>query len=191
MIVFVLFFILSFFIGWLIYALPATLSIAGGTRPGIENITIDEAVKKLRQTKLSGWELIEESKKMVTSRMRYCRRNSFDSFKKAFRRGYGYCQQQAFALKYILAMLGFRAKVVHAYRNKFPDGNISGHAWIKVDYGNTEKYIDASDVNASTGHINFIPLTKIKEYTGLFRFFAGWGSIGVNAYRYYRFGRDH
>ena len=191
MIVIILLSIAALFIFWIVYSLSATFSLPHGIRSRIEKMTIEEAVKKLRKSKLVGSDLIEQAKKMVTSRMQYCRRNSFDSYKKAFRRGYGYCQQQAFALKYVLTRLGFTAKVVHAYRNKFPDGKVSGHAWVKVVYENTEKDIDASDVDSAIDEINFIPLTKVKAYNAWFRFFAGWGSTGVNAWRYYKFGKDH
>jgi transglutaminase-like putative cysteine protease len=181
---------LTLFVGWMIFALPATWSLGNGIRPGLEPLTLDEAVEALRQRGLTGATLIEEARKLVITRMQYCRRNSFDTTRTAFRRGYGYCQQQAFALAYILQRFGFEAKVVHAFRNRFPDGSGGGHAWVRLRFDGITKDIDATHVDVGSDILTFTPLTKVRDYSTLFRYFAGWGSIGVNAYRYYRTGKD-
>ena len=176
------------FVCWMIFAIPAAISLPHGIRDGLDDITIDEAVQMLKEKNITGYFLIEEARKLIVTRMQYCRRNSFDRYKTAFRRGHGYCHQQAFALCYILNHLGFDAKVVHAFRNKFPDGRVTGHAWIRVSYNGITKDIDATDVDLTTEKLTFKSLTKVKEYSTLFRYFAGWGSIGVNAWRYYKTG---
>jgi hypothetical protein len=48
-----------------LYALPATLSLPPGRRPGLEPLTILEAAWKLKATGRSGLELIEEAHALV------------------------------------------------------------------------------------------------------------------------------
>jgi hypothetical protein len=183
--------LLVFIAGWMIYSLPATLSLQRGIRPGIDKTTIEEAVKMLKASGNTGTELIKAARSVTITRMQYCRRNSFDSYKTAFERGYGYCQQQAHALKYILTQLGFNAWVVYANRNRFADGHAGGHAWVRIFYDGTQKDIDATYDDPVSDKITFTPLTKVKRYTPLFRLLAGWGSIAINASRYYLTGKDH
>jgi transglutaminase-like putative cysteine protease len=116
------------------YALPATLSLPRGRRPGIGTLTIPQAAQHLRESTKTGWDLVEAARVLVAQRMQYCRRNSFDSAAKAFERGYGYCVQHAYALTHLLAQLGFEAKVVQAFRNRFPDGDVTSHASIYYPY---------------------------------------------------------
>lgn len=134
---------------------------------------------------------MEAARGLVAVRMQYCRRNSFDPAPKAFERGYGYCQQQAFALAAILAELGFQAKVVQAFKNKFPNGSMGGHAWVRVTLGDERRHIDSLHFDAQAGKIDFKSLTKIQDYSPLERVFFGWGSAAVNAHRYYVTGKDH
>ena len=86
------------FILYTIYAIPAMISLPSGIRPGLSELSIREATDLLDDTNLEGLDLIEEARLLVKERMVYCRRNSYDSYHKAFIRGYGFCQQQAFAL---------------------------------------------------------------------------------------------
>ncbi|MEJ2150041.1 MAG: hypothetical protein P8Z40_11225 [Chloroflexota bacterium] len=37
----------------------------------------------------------------------------------------------------------------------------------------------------------FTPLSPVRGYSPAFRALAGWGSMAVNAYRYYRTGKDY
>lgn len=177
-------------VGVPLFALPATLSLGWKMRPGLKDQTISQAAQRLIGTGKTGWELVEAARKLVNDRMQYSRRNSFDPAAKAFERGYGYCQQQAYALVGLLTRLGFDAKVVGAFRNKFPDGRILGHAWVRVTYAGDSRNIDSLHYNDQTSEITFTPLSKIFDYTPLFRLLAGWGSTSVNAYRYYVTGKD-
>lgn len=173
-----------------LYGIPAMLTLPSGIRPGINDLTIEQAVDSLKSKNVPDLELIQEARRMVATRMQYCRRNSYDTYKTSFRRGYGYCVQQAYALQYLLTELGFDAKVVQATRNRFENGKVGGHAWVRVRYNNTLIQIDPTDKNLQNEGLTFIPLSKVTEFGYLFRALTFWGSAGVNAHRYYTTGRD-
>lgn len=182
--------VLVIFFGGSLYTLPAVISLPGGRRDGIPLLSISQAVEDLRETGGSGWDLVEAARALVEERMQYCRRNSFNHASRAFERGYGYCQQQAHALTAVLVRLGFDAKVVHAFRNRFPDGSVGGHAWVRVNMDSQARQVDSIHYDVERCAIDFTPLTKVWEYTPVFRLFAGWGCAVVNAHRYYRTGVD-
>jgi len=169
-----------------VYALPAIISLPSGIRPGLQELTIDEAVDSLKETGLRDMQLVESARKLVAQRMEYCRRNSYDSFDKAFRRGYGFCQQQAFALASILQKLGYSASPVQAYRTQFPDGNIGGHAWVSVHFNGGEYYIDPVYYDEENKEFTCIPRSEITGFSPFFRLLSGWGAATINAHRYYR-----
>jgi transglutaminase-like putative cysteine protease len=177
-------------IGLPLYALPATLSLPPGPRQGIEKLTLAEAAKQLLIAGKSGAVLVEAARALVADRMQYCRRNSFDSPARAFQRGYGYCTQQAYALADLLARLGIEAKVVHAFRNRFPDGMVGGHAWVRVTVDGEERDIDSLFYDVETGELTFTPLSSVQKHSRLFKRVTMWGEAAVNAHRYYRTGKD-
>jgi len=168
------------------YAIPATLSLPRGRRTGLVSLTLSQAADQLKASQKQGPELVEAARQLVGERMRYCRRNSFDACARAFERGYGYCQQSAFALATLLKMMGIEAYVVSATRNRFANGKISGHAWVETTVNGRTFFIDPRHYAPATGEILFTPLSKIFHVTPVIRSFAGWGSIAVNASRYYR-----
>ena len=172
------------------YALPATLSLAVGRRPGIEAMTLEEAAVRLAVTGKTGWDLVEAARALTADRMQYCRRNSFDSPARAFQRGYGYCVQQAHALVDLLTRLRLEAKVVQAFRNRFPDGTVGGHAWVRVTVNGEERDIDLLFYHTETGALTFTSLTKVTNHTPLFKLVTQWGEAAVNAHRYYCTGKD-
>jgi hypothetical protein len=180
----------AIFIGPALYALPAVLSLPKGRRPGIEPLTLGEAAKLLEATGESGETLVEAARTLVSQRMQYCRRNSFDTPARAFQRGYGYCVQQAYALAELLRRLGFEAKVVHALQNRFPDGEVGGHAWVRVRLGGKEQDIDSMFYNAETGKLTFSSLSTVLNHTLPFKLLTVGGEAAVNAHRYYRTGKD-
>ncbi len=182
-------FVLLIIAGVIVYALPATFSLPRGQRPGVEPLTLEQAAEQLRRSGATGWDLVEQARRLVGERMAYCRRNSFDWAPRAFSRGYGYCQQRAYALKELLERLGFRAEVVQSVRTRFPDG-VGGHAWIRVWHEGESRDIDPEHMDPQTGQLLFTPLSPVTAYTGFFRILAGWGSTAVNAHRYYRTGKD-
>jgi transglutaminase-like putative cysteine protease len=173
-----------------LYALPATFSLPRGRCPGVEELTLVEAKRRLEAIGKTGTALVEAARALVADRMQYCRRNSFDSPARAFQRGYGYCTQQAYALADLLARLGFEAKVVHAFRNRFPDGKVSGHAWVRVTMDGEEQDIDSLFYDSETGQLTFTSLTKVLDHTPLFKAVTQWGEAALNAHRYYRTGKD-
>ncbi len=178
-------------IGVPLFAVPATLTLPAGQRQGVEPLTIGEAARQLQHSGARGWALVESARSLVAERMQYSRRNSFDSAGRAFSRGYGYCTQMAFALAVLLRDLGFEARVVQAFRNRFPDGNDGAHAWVSVAYGGQTRYIDSLFWEAGRSQIDFEILSEVTEIGPLFKIFAYWGGTGVNAYRYYKTGVDH
>lgn len=177
--------------GSVLYVLPATLSLPRGCRPGLEDLTIEEAAVWLRRSGAAGWDLVEAARRLVGERMAYCRRNGLDSYRRAFRRGYGYCEQSAFALAALLQQLGYDARPVHCERNLFPDRDSpTGHAWVRVFYDGQMREIDPKHQDLETGDFHFEPLDEAREYSLAFRLVARWGSAIANAYRYYRTGSD-
>ena len=177
--------------GPLLYVLPASLSLPRGRRPGLEDLTLDQAAVQLRQSGAEGWSIVEQARLLVGERMAYCRRNGFDSYNKAFRRGYGYCEQSALALAHLLRLLGFDARPVHSERNRFPGRDTpTGHAWVRVFYSGEGRDVDPHYQNPATGEVLFEPGEDVREYSPAFRIIARWGSPIANAHRYYRTGSD-
>jgi transglutaminase-like putative cysteine protease len=174
----------------LVYARPATLSLGAGRRPGLRPLTLAQAAERLRQTGASGWDLVEAARALVAERMQYSRRNSFDTPARAFERGYGYCLQHAYALADLLTRLGFQAQVVQAFRNRFPDGHVSGHAWVRVTLHGETRHIDSLFYDAQSNKKLSTPLSPVLDVTPAFGLLAAWGSIAVNAHRYYVSGKD-
>jgi len=173
-----------------LYALPATLTLQPGQRPGTKKLTLNEAAKQLRASGVNGWELVEQARSLVSMRMVYSRRNSFDTPGKAFERGYGYCMQHAYALSYLLKELGFETEVVQAFKNEFSDGKVTSHAWVSVKYGGEVRHIDSLFYDEAESRLDFTPLSEITTIPAAFKIFTFWGAPAVNAYRYYLTGKD-
>lgn len=182
--------IIVILIGVPLYAVPATLSLLPGPRPGVEQLTIEQASQKLKETGMTDWELVEAARALVAERMKYSRRNSFDPAGKAFERGYGYCLQYAYALTSILTKLGFEAKVVHAFQNRFPDGEVTAHAWVSVTVDDESHYIDSLFYDEQAGELDFNPLSEVLDISPTFKLIAFWGCTATNAHRYYVSGKD-
>ena len=181
---------LAFFAGVPLYAMPATLTLPIGQRPGIKPMNINEAARFLKAGGKSGWELVEAARSLVAERMAYSRRNSFDSPDRAFERGYGYCMQHAYALSYLLEELGFEAHAVQAFKNEFSNGMITSHAWVSVKVDGDIRYIDSLFYNEQEGKLDFTPLSPVTNIPTPFKFFTFWGGPAVNAHRYYLTGKD-
>lgn len=182
--------LLTMFVAVPAYALPAMLSLSPGQRSGLEPLTISQAAMELRATGLAGKDLVEAARALVAERMAYCRRNSYDNHEKAFERGYGYCSQMADALADLLTRLGFEAEVVHAFQNRFPDGTVSSHAWVQVTVEQETYYVDSLFYDAETRRLTFTPLSEVVPVPPLLKTMESWGAAAVNAYRYYRTGKD-
>ncbi len=109
---------------------------------------------------------------------------------RAFERGYGYCTQHAFALLDLLTRLGFEGKVVQAFRNRFPDGSVTSHAWVSVTVDGKTRFIDPLFYDEEVGEIDFVPLSAITDFPPAFKIFAWWGGTAINAHRFYVTGKD-
>jgi transglutaminase-like putative cysteine protease len=177
-------------VGLPLYALPATLSLPRGRRPGLPPLTLAEAADQLRASGKTGWELVEAARALVGERMAYCRRNSFDCYPRAFARGYGYCVQHAEALYDLLARLGFQSEMVHALRCRFPHGKVASHAWVQVTLADETRPVDPIFYWATSREISFVPLSPIAPLSPLIRLLSYWASPAVNAHRFYRTGKD-
>lgn len=183
-------FVLIVALGFPLYALPATLSLPRGQRPGVEPLTISQAADKLKASDAEGMTLIEAARTLVEERMAYSRRNSFDSYARAFSRGYGYCVQHSYALADLLRRIGFDARVVQAFRNRFPDGHVSSHSWVRVVVNGKTHDIDSIFYDADARAITFVPLSDVTGIPPLFKVATYWGATAVNAHRYYISGKD-
>jgi transglutaminase-like putative cysteine protease len=170
-------------VGLPLYALPATLLLPVGPRPGIQELTLIEAARQLWGTGKNDADLAEAARALVAERMQYCRRNSFDSPPRAFQRGYGYCTQQAYALTELLTQLGIEARPVYAFRNRFPDGKVGGHTWVRITLDGSERDIDLTFYDADSGQLTFTPLSTVRRHTLLFKWATKWGEAAVNAHR--------
>jgi len=177
-------------LGLALYALPAMFTLSKGMRPRLEPMDLSQAAQRLLDTGKTGWDLVEAARALVADRMQYSRRNSFDRDGKAFERGYGFCTQQAYALVDLLRMLGFDANPVHAFRNQFPDGGSGGHTWVRVSLNGERKYVDSIFYDAESREITFRPMTRVYNHTPSFKRLTRSGEAALNAYRYYRTGKD-
>ncbi len=173
-----------------LYGLPAALSLPRGQRPGVARLTLPQAARQLRDSGQTGWALIEAARALVGQRMQYCRRNSYDSAARAFERGYGYCVQHAYALADLLTRLGFEARVVQAFKNRFADGEVTSHAWVSVTIDGKTRDIDPLFWDEGTGQPTFTPLSRVTGISPAFKAFTWWGAPAINAHRYYRTGKD-
>ena len=177
-------------VGVPLYAIPATLTLPAGPRSGIAELSIEQAANQLISTGKTDWSLVEAARALVAERMQYSRRNSFDTPERAFERGYGYCTQHAYALTSLLTELGFEAKVVQAFQNRFPSGKITAHAWVRVNLNNETRYIDSLFYDQRAGELDFTPLSEVTDISPAFKLLAYWGATGINAHRYYLSGKD-
>jgi hypothetical protein len=174
----------------LLFTLPAVISIKRGIRPGLQDMSLEDLVVQLEHSGVSGWTLVEEARIIVGARMAYCRRNNWEHYKTAFHRGYGFCQQKAYALDAVLRKLGFESRPVQAFRSRFSDGHVSGHAWVEVLFEGEKKWVDPQFQEPMLGKLLFEPITRVTGLNRFFRLFSGWGSAAVNAMAYYISGLD-
>lgn len=125
--------------------------------------------------------------------MEYCYTNSFDFPSVAFRKGRGYCWQQAKALHRILRGLGFRSRLVFAIRNRFPAATqqglpvperVSGHVWCRVAIEGTEKDVCPGSPANTPGTLDFVPLGRVKRWNAPLAFLCYFASAHTNRVRY-------
>ena len=152
-------------------------------------MTLEEAIKICKKTNLSGWDLVEFAQCLVNKNMTYSYNNSFDMPLKAFKRGKGYCWQQAKVLQKILCALDFNCNLVYAIKNNIPEKqfegikvkeHISGHVWCRVNINNVEKDICPGNNNNKPGKVHFTPISNVKKWNAFIGFWSYWASAYVN-----------
>lgn len=155
-------------------------------------MTITEAIAQCRDTGLVGWPLTEYAQKLVAANMTYSYSNSYDMPDVAFEKGRGYCWHQASALNVILFGLGINSRLVHAFRNQFPEKVfegvtlapfVSGHVWCRVIINGEEKDVCPGRIENSPGVLHFTPLSKVKGWGKVIAWFSYRGSAMVNKQR--------
>jgi len=176
-----------------LYTLPALRRLPKAKEQSFNGVTtIDDAVRYLRNTGKTGWALVAAAQKLVNAKMEYSRRNGWDTPARAFRRGMGYCQQQATALLIILHTLGIEALPVQAFRCQFPaatihgyhdPGGISGHTWLVVTIDGVEKDVCPGHPENAPGKVHFEVLSRKRAYGPVMRLFGHIGSIIINVQR--------
>ncbi|MEZ4862771.1 MAG: transglutaminase family protein [Caldilineaceae bacterium] len=176
-----------------LYTLPGLRRLPKERERSLNGITtIDDAVRDLRASGKSGWELVAAAQKLVNAKMVYSRRNGWDTPARAFRRGMGYCQQQASALLIILRKLGFDVQPVQALRCQFPakqvheywePGLISGHMWLVVTLDGVEKDVCPGHPENEPGKVHFTRLARRTNYGPLWQILGHIGSMIVNVQR--------
>lgn len=155
-------------------------------------VNIEDAIDYLKDCSKKEWDLVQEAQRIVSNKMCYSRRNSWDTFKIAFKRGMGYCQQQALALKYILSKFGIHSTMIMAVKCKFPPKMVheyqepereGGHTWLQVTINNEKKYVCTCDDTNIPGIIHFKILSKVIENKWYLRPINHFFSMYVNTYK--------
>ena len=82
------------------------------------------------------------------------------------------------------------AKVVHVFRDRFPHGAVSGHAWVSVTPDGETRHIAALFCDARAGEKLSTPLSQVRDVSPAFGLLAMWGCTAANAHRYYVTGKD-
>lgn len=176
-----------------LYTLPALRRLPKQKTQSLHGITtIDDAVDYLRNSGKTGWDLVAAAQSLVNAKMVYSRRNGWDTPARAFRRGMGYCQQQASALLIILRQLGIDLRPVQALRCQFPPkqiheyddpGGISGHMWLVVTIDGVEKDVCPGHPENVPGKVHFTRLSRRTTYGPVMQLLGHIGSMIVNVQR--------
>jgi transglutaminase-like putative cysteine protease len=154
--------------------------------------TIPDAIAACRRSGLSEWELVAYAQQLVAHKFTYSRLNTWDTPARAFKRGKGYCEQQALALKAIYDALGITTRPVFALRSAFPSkmvdgvrwpGGVSGHAWLRVRIGDEERDVCPGSVENTPGRTQFRPLSPVRSWVSWLRPFTHVGSSLENMRR--------
>ena len=187
----------GFFIGFLtfilIITLPGMLRLPRPGRTSVDDVTtLEDAVAACRRSGFSGWALAAYAQHLAARKFSYSRRNAWDTPARAFKRGMGYCQQQALALKMIYDRLGIESGPVYTSRAMFPPKVvhgvyepeiISGHTWLRVKINGEERDVCPGRVENVPGKIHFVVFGKVQPLTPGFAMVAHFSSAIVNVLR--------
>jgi transglutaminase-like putative cysteine protease len=154
--------------------------------------SIPDAVAASQGSGLREWELVAYAQGLVAHKFTYSLLNTWDTPARAFKRGRGYCEQQALALKAIYDALGITTRPVFAVRCAFPSktvdgvrwpGGVSGHAWLRVRIGDEERDVCPGSVENTPGRTHFQPLSPVRSWVPWLRPFTNVGSSLENMRR--------
>ncbi len=132
--------------------------------------TVADAVAAGRASGLTGLELVAFAQRLTARKMRYSRRNPWDSWERCFDRGQGYCVQKGMALKLILDRLGVASVPVQAARCAFPadvvhgvrePARVSGHLWLRVRVDGTDWDVCPGSFSNRPGRVHFKVLSRV------------------------------
>jgi hypothetical protein len=156
-------------------------------------MTIKEAIKICENANLLDWELVEYAQCLVHNNMAYSYDNSFDLPFNAFKKGKGYCWQQARSLQKILCLLGFNCWLVYAVKTRIPESifkgirikaHTSGHVWCRVNINDIEKDVCPGNIKNKPDKVHFTPLSKILKYNWFISIGCYFGSAYINYKRW-------
>ena len=155
-------------------------------------MTIENAIQICKDTGLNDWELVAFAQSLVNQNIKYSITNSFDTPEEAFEKGKGYCWHQAKVLNKILIDLGFSSRLVHAYKNYFPEVEfegivlkdfVTGHLWCRVTIGTEEKDVCPGNIKNKPGITQFKSLGKVHEWNSRMDLLTYYGAALVNFMR--------
>ena len=161
-------------------------------------MNLESATEICLETGLAGWELVESAQRLVNRNMKYSVEKALDSPQVAFEKGQGYCWHQASALNAILRELGFDSRLVHSFKNFFPEAELAGviangfvsdHVWCRVTIDGIEKDVCPGSKANVPGVIHFRPLSKVLEWNKRIEFLTYYGAALFNFHRGKKYGK--
>lgn len=123
-----------------------------------------DAVASLRASGLTGWDLVERAQQTVHDRFSdYSCRYWWESPETAFGQRRGYCAQYNGTLASMLGLLGFRCRLVHAFRVSVRDDPSwrMGHVWVQVRHEGQVRDACAGQAANRPGLVGFVPRTRV------------------------------
>ncbi|OHD54809.1 MAG: hypothetical protein A2Y33_02240 [Spirochaetes bacterium GWF1_51_8] len=189
-------FTVTVFLVPVVISIPALLSLRDTpARSAVDGVTtLDDAASMCRASGLTGWELVEYARALVSRKMSYSYRNPYDLPARAFERGLGYCWHKGWALYELLTRLGFRVQAVQAVKVMFPAGDIEGvrreggmlgHMWVRVGIDGMTLDCDPGREDIETGELFCEPISPVVPLTPLWSAISYLGSPYVNSIRYF------
>jgi hypothetical protein len=177
--------------GFWLYTLPGTRTIPPNGRAAAGELrTLDDLIEAVRTSGREGWDLVDYAQKLAARHVQYCRCNPWDSPRRAFARGLGYCQQQALALQEAYAALDVDSRPVYTTKARFPargsePERVSGHTWLHVTVGGETRDVCPGDLTNAPGRVHFETLAPVRPLHPWLRPWTHLGSAFVNADRAY------
>lgn len=151
--------------------LPAALRIPFYRRTTLDEVvTVDDAAAACGQTELHGWDLVAYAQQLTARKFStYSCRNLWDTPRRAFAHGMGYCTQYNLALKALLDGLDIDSRAVYAAKVQVLDDPSwqMGHTWLKVRVDGEVRDVCAGRVGNRPGRVSFVPVSPVRQGTPL------------------------